>query len=197
MFGTSCDHGKYNYYVCRHRENNICSNRINADELHKKVKEAVSAYLTPDKTEELALAAYREYESENQFPGDSEILKKRLETVQKKINNIVNAIADGFANEELKINLSELTREKADIKEQLEKTEMPSPKFTYEQFHFAINRIVDHASSGDFKKLLDTVVNCIIIQDKSVVICMNLTDQAATPPLEQVMFKVSNTVEFS
>ena len=57
--------------------------------------------------------------------------------------------------------------------------------------------MVDHASSGDFKKLLDTVVNCVIVQDKSVVICMNLTDQTATPPLEQIMVTVSDTVEFS
>ena len=55
--------------------------------------------------------------------------------------------------------------------------------------------MVEHASSGDFKKLLDTMVNCVIVQDKSVVICMNLTDQAATPPLEQVMLKVSDAVE--
>ena len=57
--------------------------------------------------------------------------------------------------------------------------------------------MVDHASSGDFKKLLDTVVNCVIVQDKSVVICMNLTDQTATPPLEQILVTVSDTVEFS
>ena len=40
-------------------------------------------------------------------------------------------------------------------------------------------------------ELFNTVVNMVLLKGDTVIICINLTDEANTPPLEQVLFKVT------
>ena len=66
----------------------------------------------------------------------------------------------------------------------------PPPKFTEEHFWVALEMIIEKAQTNDLKQLLETVVNRIYVDDQQVIVCINLTDEANTPPLEQVRFWV-------
>ena len=43
----------------------------------------------------------------------------------------------------------------------------------------------------DGTELLNTIVNSIYIKGEKVVICINLTDEDNDPPMEQVLFKLT------
>ena len=44
--------------------------------------------------------------------------------------------------------------------------------------------IIEKAQTNDLKQLLETVVNRIYVDDRKVIICINLTDEANMPPVE-------------
>ena len=56
----------------------------------------------------------------------------------------------------------------------------------------ALELIIEKAQTEDFKALISTVVNCIIIDDQEAIICINLTDESNTPPMEQIRFRVKS-----
>lgn len=182
----SCMQQKYHYYQC-HKH---CGFRLRADELHERVRTALHEYLTEDKLDELAGAAYAEYEKEEAPASERELLEQELADVKKKLGNAVNAVLSGYDSEELKNSIRQLEARKAELSDLLDTVSVPAPKLTQEHFRTALQLIIENAQSDDLHVLLDTVVNRIIVNDQKVVICINLTDENNIPPLEQIRFKV-------
>lgn len=186
--GCSMAHGKYHYYHCH----NHCGGRIRADDLHERVRSALREYLTDEKLDELAAAAYAAYEQEQAPASDRELLEHELADVEKKIENVVQAIVNGVQLDNLNATVEELKARREQLRESINTIPAASPKLTYDHFRMALELIIEKAQTEDFKALISTVVNCIIIDDQEAVICINLTDESNTPPMEQIKFSVKN-----
>ena len=180
---------KYHYYQCH---KNHCGRRIRAEELHERVRVALREYLTDEKLDELAAAAYAAYEQEQAPASDRELLEHELADVEKKIENVVQAIMNGVQLDNLNATVEELKARREQLRESINTIPAASPKLTYDHFRMALALIIEKAQTEDFKALLSTVVNCIIVDDQNVVICINLTDESNTPPMEQIKFSVKN-----
>ena len=88
--------------------------------------------------------------------------------------------------------LKELEKRQAEIQELLDNIAPPPPKFTEEHFRVALEMLIEKAQTNDLKQLLETIVNRIYVDDQQVIICIDLTDEANIPPLEQVGFWVKS-----
>ena len=186
--GCSMGHGKNHYYLC-HKH---CGHRLRAEELHERVINALHKYLTPEKRDEMAAAAFAEYQKDDEPAAEQKLLEQELADVSKQLDNAVKAVLDGYGSEHLKAKLQELEKRQKEIRELLDNIAPPPPKFTEEHFRVALDMVIKKAQSNDLRQLLDTVVNRIYIDDQEVTIYINLTDEANTPPLEQVRFWVKS-----
>lgn len=189
VVGASMGKGKYHYYQCH---KNHCGNRLRAEALHERVRDALHEYLTDEKLDELAAAAYAEYEKSDAPTSDKELLEQELADVQKQLSNAVKAVLSGYDSEELKSSIKALEGHKELLLMQLDSIAPPAPKLTADHFRAALQLVIERAQSDDLKELLDTVVNKIIIDDQDVTICINLTDESNQPPLDQILFRVKN-----
>lgn len=180
----STAHGTNHYYYCRHckKENRHC---IPADFLHEKVLHALEEYLTADKVEELAAAAYAVYEQE-QSADTRPALKRELAAVETKIKNAVDAILNGADSRILSATLNELEERRDTLIRAINEAPAPLPRLTLRDFVFLLGRMAQLQG----KELLDSLVDRIIMRDDRVIICINLTNETNEPPLEQVLFKL-------
>ena len=183
--GISMSHGKYHYYQC-HKH---CGHRLPADKLHERVHNALVEHLTNNKLDELAKVAYAEYSKETHL-SEREVLERQYKETDRKLQNAVKAVLNGIESQTLKDTIEELESEKKALYKQMNDVSAPAPKFSAAQFRLALEYIIGTAQDGDLKKLINTIVNRIIIDDTNVIVCVNLTDTANTPPLEQFMFSV-------
>ena len=177
---------KDHYYYCRHckKESRHC---VPADDLHEKVFAALSEYLTEAKIDELASAAFAVYEKE-QYQDERPALERELKQTEKQLQNAVEAVLNGFASESLKAAMQELEDRRNRLREAIQNAPPAMPKFEKEYFVFLLR----YMAGMQGRELLDTVVNHIILKkDDTVIICINLTDENNLPPLEQILFTVS------
>lgn len=188
VVGSSMQKGKYHYYQC-HKH---CGNRLRAGDLHERVKRALAEYLTDEKMEELARGAYEVYLKE-QAVDERPLLEKELADIEKQLQNAVQAILDGFANDALKDKMNALETRRDELKDLIDNTPTPLPRLTYESFLAMLHLIVERATiSDDLAKICNTVVNRIIVDNQDVIICINLTDEANEPPMEQIKFRIKD-----
>ena len=174
---------EHHYYYCRHCK---CTKAVNADDLHEKVLKVLDDYLTEDKVSELAAAAYAEYQKEEQI-DERPTLERELKAVDTQIQNAVNAIVAGASLPELQDRLNQLKERQAALREALLNAPTPLPKLTEAHFKAVLSEMAKKSNTD----LFNTVVNMVLLKGDTVIICINLTDEANTPPLEQVLFKVT------
>lgn len=187
--GSSMQKGKYHYYQCYKHH---CSNRVRAEQMHERVREALAAYLTEDKLDELAAAAYAAYEQEQRPASERVLLTSELADVEKKIENAVQAILNGVQLDDLNATIDTLKARREQLKSAIADAPTEVPTLTYEHFRLALEMIIEKANTEDFKALVCTVVNRIIVDDQNIIVCINLTDEANVPPLEQIMVRVKS-----
>lgn len=171
------------YYYCRRCKDAKC---VKADYLHEKVLHALAEYLTGEKADELADAAYAEYIAEEQ-PDPRPALEKELRSVETQLQNATQAILRGVDLDTLTDTINALKAQRDELRASLESVSAPIPKLTRDYFRAALSIMADKPG----KELLDTVVNQIILKGDTVIICINLTDDDNVPPLEQILFKIT------
>ena len=176
--------GKKHYYYCRHCKS---SKAIEADYLHEKVMRALDEYLTEDKVAEIAAAAYAEYQQEEQV-DERPALERELKSVDTQIQNAVNAIVAGAALPELQEKLSQLKKRQETLRKALLDAPTAMPRLTEEHFRLALSEMAKQSSAELFK----TVVGLVLLKGDTVIVCVNLTDETNVPPLEQILFKVTD-----
>ena len=170
----------FNYYYCVSCRKHL----IQAEPLHDKVRYALFEYLTPDKIRELAAAAYREYQ--NAQPEDPTVpLRAELKQVQKKIENATAAILTGLDSEAVRKALADLESRARILADEITMNEKHSPDLTQEHFEYVLSQVLEY-SVEDIEKLVNILVDRVIVSKEQVVICVNLTNTSNEPPLEQV-----------
>lgn len=172
------------YYYCRHCES---ARAIDADYLHAKTLAALDEYLSEDKVAEIAAAAYAQYQQEEQV-DERPALERELRSVESQIQNAVNAILAGAALPELQDKITQLKERQAAIKQTLLETPPEMPRLAEDHFRLVLSEMARKSSAELFK----TVVGLVLLKGDTVVICINLTDEANIPPLEQILFSVTD-----
>ena len=154
--------------------------------MHERVLSALAEYLTEDKLDEIAQAAFEVYMQEQKV-DERPAMEEELKNIERRIQNAVDAVLNGFANEALKQTMMELEERRNDLRHRIENAPTPLPKFTLGQFRLILERIAAESP----RSLLDTFVNRVILYEDKLIICINLTDENNTPPLEQVVCSVA------
>lgn len=182
MSGISSHNSRYHRYRCLD-----CRHVYPAEALQDRVLNALQEYLNSEKLDQIAQAAFNAYMQE---VGTDErpAMEAELKNVEKQLQNAVNAVLNGFASDALKDTMQELEARKQQLMERIDDAQAPAPRFTVEQFRAILERV----ASGSPRELLDTFVNRIIKKDDMLIICINLTDESNTPPLEQIMCSVAD-----
>lgn len=176
---------KNHYYYCRHcaKEHRHC---IPAEYLHDRVRDALATYLSLEKVDELADAMYFEYRKE-QIQDIRPALERELKDVEKQLQNAVQAILRGVDLDTLTDSIEQLKARRETLRRSIDEAPTPMPKLKRDYFVAMLRHLISHNESD----LLNIVVNRIILNDEQVVICINLTDEAQLPPLEQILFSIS------
>lgn len=180
--GISSHYGKYHRYRCLD-----CRHVYPAEVFHERVLNALQEYLNSDKLDQIAQAAFAAYTQDDDV-DERPAMETELKNVEKQLQNAVNAVLNGFASDALKDTIQGLEARKQQLRERIDDLQTPAPKFTVEQFRAILERV----ASGSPRELLDTFVNRIIKKDDMLIICINLTDESNTPPLEQIMCSVAD-----
>lgn len=177
---TSNYHHYYRCSGCRKKN-------YNAEKLHERVLTSLAEYLNKEKLDQLAEAAYRAYQQE-QNASEVPALEQELQVVEKQLRNAVNAILKGIDTPFLKETMDELEKRRTALKSAILDAPTPLPDFTLNQFRYVLERKL----SDTAEKMLFTFVNKIILKEDELVVCINLTNENNTPPLEQYLCKVGN-----
>lgn len=176
--------GKKHYYYCRHCDS---ARAIDADYLHAKTLTALDEYLSRDKVAELAAAAYAQYQQEEQV-DERPALERELRSVDTQIQNAINAILAGADLPELQDKIAKLKERQSALRSALLEIPAALPRLTEEHFRLALSEMSKQSSAELFK----TVVGLVLLKGDTVVICVNLTDETNIPPLEQILFRVTD-----
>jgi hypothetical protein len=62
------------------------------------------------------------------------------------------------------------------------------PRLTEDHFRLTLSEMAKQSSVELFK----TVVGLVLLKGDTVIVCVNLTDETNVPPLEQILFKVTD-----
>lgn len=177
---TSNYHHYYRCSGCRKKN-------YNAEKLHERVLTSLAEYLNKEKLDQLAEAAYKAYQQE-QNASEVPALEQELQVVEKQLRNAVNAILKGIDTPLLKDTIDELEKRRTALKEAIFDAPTPLPEFTVNQFRYILGKKL----SGSAREMVSTFVNKIILTEDEMVICINLTDESNKPPLEQYLCKVGD-----
>ncbi|MBR1383874.1 MAG: recombinase family protein [Ruminococcus sp.] len=187
LSGFSTRQGQYHYYRC----NGKCGVRnYRAETLHKLVYDTLQEYLTEDKINELAAAAYEEYQKNVNPVNEREIIEREIASVEQKLLNAVNAVLSGLNSKAVKDTIEELESRRDKLRAELNEVSPPAPKLTLDHFIYALTDMYIKASAEEQKQLIDTIVNKVYISPEQAIICINLTDEDNSPPLEQVLLSI-------
>lgn len=110
------------------------------------------------------------------------ILQKRYSETEKAINNMLSAIEQGIITPSTKQRLEELEQQKGELSVQIMKEEMSKPKLTREQILFWFHRLrkLNIEKLEHRRKLIDTFINAIYLDDDKMVITFNFKDGSKT-----------------
>lgn len=116
------------------------------------------------------------------------ILQNKLAEVEKKLKNLVEAIAQGIFSPATKGLLDELEEQKSYLESELFKAQIKRPLFTKEQIQFALlnYRKLGLSTKEGKQKLIDGFVNSIFLYDDHFVISLNYKNNSRTVTFDEI-----------
>lgn len=185
--GTSHTQSKYRYYKCNQAKKHKCDKKaVKKDWIEDLVIEEILSLISNDEViEELSDRIYEMQTEENAAVA---VVKNQLSEVEKKLNNLAEAIAQGVFSSTTKKLLDDLEEQKSNLEVELFKTQINHPVLTKEQIQFALYsyRKLDLSSQEGKQQLIDGFVNSIFIYDDRFLITFNYKGQSKTVTFEQV-----------
>lgn len=118
------------------------------------------------------------------------MLKAQLEDVEKKLDNLVEAMTQGIFSATTKKLLDDLEAQKKNIEAAFTQNEIRNPVLSKEQILFALcnYRKLDLSVQSDKQKLIDSFVNSIYLYDDHFIITFNYKNSS-----KKVSFKELNS----
>ena len=180
--GTSHTGEVHRYYKCVSvKEHRGCNKKtVKKDWIENLVLNEIQKVIFDDELlERLSDMALEKLGSENKVLP---ILQKRYSETEKAINNMLNAIEQGIITPSTKQRLEELEQQKGELSVQIMKEEMSKPVLTREQILFWFHRLrkLNIEKLEHRRKLIDTFINAIYLDDDKMVITFNFKDGSKT-----------------
>ncbi|WP_277211843.1 recombinase family protein, partial [Ruminococcus callidus] len=179
--GTSKTDKRYYYYCCP----NKCCGWLPAAELERAVLDAIAQYTTPEACEQIANATYALYQRSTHENADLTAAQRRLQETEKKLENAVNAVLNGITSAALQATMQQLEQQKAALETEVRLLQTDAPELKLEHFQYFAHRLLEVQAEGT-EKILQLLVNQVIVYKDRITVLVNLTDKTKTPPLEQV-----------
>lgn len=187
VIGTSHTSRQYRYYKCNHAKQGKCDKKsVRKEWLEELVLDEIKNLLSNDEVvEELA---DRVYELQQHEDNAAASIQTQLTGVETKLNNLVEAIAQGIYSSATKKALDELEERKQNLEIELFEAQMRNPVLTKEQILFALHnfRKIDISTQEGKQRLIDGFVNSIYLYDDHFVITYNYKGQSKTVTFEEV-----------
>lgn len=120
--------------------------------------------------------------------AESILLKSRLEEVEKKLNNLAEAMAQGIFSATTKRLLDDLETQKKSIETDIIQYQIRNPIVPKEQLLFALYnyRKLDMSVQSDRQKLIDSFVNSIYLYDDHFIITFNYKNTSKKVSLKEI-----------
>ena len=180
--GTGKSGAKYCYYVCstRHKDHSCNAPRLRKDFIEEKILDYVrNAVLIDEGIESLTNIILDYYANEDETEREVQHLKKEIEDVDFARSNILRAIESGLEYSIVEPRLNELITRRINLLGLLSKIELSRPlSLTREEIasfleKFRDNKIQDRVCD---KRLIETYVNSVLVQEGSIVLCLNIKE---------------------
>ena len=185
--GTSHTEAKYRYYKCNQAKKKKCDKKtVRKEWLENLVIDTILELITDDSViEELAERVYRFQDLES---AESILLKTQLEEVEKKLNNLAEAMAQGIFSATTKKLLDDLEAQKKAIETDIIQYQIRNPIVPKEQLLFALYnyRKLDMSVQSDRQKLIDSFVNSIYLYDDHFIITFNYKNTSKKVSLKEI-----------
>lgn len=179
--GTSKTDKRYYYYCCP----NKCCGWLPAAELEQTVLNAIAQYTTPEICDQIANATYALYQQSTRENTDLITAQQRLQETEKKLANAVNAVLNGLASTTLQATIQQLEQQKTALQTEIRLLQTEAPELNLEHFRYFAHRLLETQTEGT-EKIVQLLVNQVIVYENQITVLVNLTDKTKTPPLEQV-----------
>lgn len=178
--GTNHQGLTYRYYKCidAKRKRGCDKKAVKKEYIEDAVLNVVVAALTNDDYINQLIDALLEYqESEN---TDLKLLQQQLSKINKKIDNMLNAIEQGIITDSTKQRFQELESKKKDIEIQIAQEEITKPKYTREQYQQFFNnaKVADLKDQAQRKALINYFVNAVVLYDDYALFYLNYKEHA-------------------
>jgi len=185
--GTSKTSAKYRYYKCNQAKRKKCDKKtVRKEWLENLVIDTILELITDDSViEELAERVYRFQDLES---AEAILLKAQLEEVEKKLNNLAEAMAQGIFSATTKKLLDDLEAQKKNIETDIIQYQIRNPIIPKEQLLFALYnyRKLDMSVQADRQKLIDSFVNSIYLYDDHFIITFNYKNKSKKVSLKEI-----------
>ena len=185
--GTSHTETKYRYYKCNQAKKKKCDKKtVRKEWLENLVIDTILELITDDSViEELAERVFRFQDLES---AESILLKTQLEEVEKKLNNLAEAMAQGIFSATTKKLLDDLEAQKKTIETDIIQYQIRNPIVPKEQLLFALYnyRKLDMSVQSDRQKLIDSFVNSIYLYDDYFIITFNYKNKSKKVSLKEI-----------
>jgi len=186
--GTSKTGAVHHYYKCGNRiYRKTCDKKtIRKGKIERYVAFLTKEYVLQDEMIESLAASV--VELQQQVNTTIPFLQKQLNDIQKRINNLLNAVEEGLFNASAKERLDGLEAKKADLEIALAKETIAKTPITKEQIVFWISRFKDgDINDPQFRQnMVDIFVNSIYLYEDRIVIVFNCKDGTKTVTLAEL-----------
>lgn len=185
--GTSHTQAKYRYYKCNHAKKRKCDKKaVKKDWIEDLVIEEILTLISDD--EVVNELSDRIYEMQAEESTAVTVVKNQLTEVERKLNNLAEAIAQGVFSTTTKKLLNELEEQKSNLETELFEVQIKHPVLTKDQILFALYnyRTLDLSSQEGKQRLIDGFVNSIYLYDDRFVITFNYKGRSKTVSFEQL-----------
>lgn len=166
--GTSKQGRVYYYYFCPNKH----YGRINAQMLEETVIDAIDKYLNSDMMKSVAEVAFAEYQKQMLDTSELVAVQKEIKQINKKLNNAVNAVLNGFQSETIKNTIDELEMQKNELLIHENHLKQKVPVLTLKMFEAAVKNLTAVPTIS----LIDTVVKRIDFYNDFIVVYFRLFD---------------------
>jgi site-specific DNA recombinase len=157
----------YRYYTCsKVKHGRKCTKKsVEKEAIEKLVVIATLKFISEKENKATMVQELYDY-LQQECPFIQQMESTIAET-QKKMNNIMKAIEDGFASDELKERYNKLKADKTEIERNLEVERIKNPSLSKDQIEYVINEYsqFDPDDIEERKVLINTFVNSVYLYD--------------------------------
>lgn len=185
--GTSKTKAKYRYYKCNRAKKHNCDKKaVKKDWIENLVLDKILELIKEDSV--IESLAEKVYELQDNSSDVILALKAELNSVETKLTNIANAIAQGHYSKTTNKLMQDLEVQKQQLEENICKENIAHPILSKEQILFLLQKLqrINIDTMEGKQKLIDCFVNSIYLYDDYFIITFNYKGDSKTVTFSEV-----------